>query len=657
MADLMHKIDAEKFNNSHKFLAEELLIPNVNKCDGSRINMFCSHIQQAKVLKKSEFPKVFTGRENDVGKYSTSYKRAPQEMEIITEVLKNPDKHSFTSFLLVKYKDGSYDVINKVPITKLTEYFGWENLYNVDLKEGNTIPEGEVIYKSPSYDDHMNFGYGVNLKACYLSDKNLTYEDAIIISESAARKLDSYEIEEIYVTLNNNDILINLYGENGKYKGFPDLGEETKDGVLVSRRRIDYESVLFDLSSKNLKQVNDNIDTTIYGEGKVVDISVFTNTKEFQDSPFNEQLFSYIQDEYTYYSEIYDALAPIVESGNLVYSEDLAYYYDRAKRVISGEENWRFSKTEFDHVVIKFTLLKIAKVGNGNKLSNRYGGKGVISAIYDIAEVRKDSDMPVSASGVRAEILCNPLGVPNRLNIAQLYEHEINFCSDHIVILIKNEPKLDKKIAILVEYLNEINPEYASFTENHIKSLSAKDKKQFMVDVETNGIFVHQPPFYGNISFQQLRNIYEKYNIKKYETFINGKQTEHDLIIADIYMMKLKHVPHSKFSARSSSNTGLKGIPSKSTKYKHHQQPYSKTPIRAGEMELMNLRLCKKAEEIREFVKKNSACEVNRQNGMMTLLTHPNPFNIQKIPEIKTDSCVKMILDAEFAGIGIKLEK
>jgi len=56
---------------THKFLAEELLIPNLNKCDSVRVNMFDNHLPQALVLENPDFPNVFTNFENQVGKYST----------------------------------------------------------------------------------------------------------------------------------------------------------------------------------------------------------------------------------------------------------------------------------------------------------------------------------------------------------------------------------------------------------------------------------------------------------------------------------------------------------------------------------------------------------------------------------------------------------
>ena len=50
---------------------------------------------------------------------------------------------------------------------------------------GDTVHQGDYIYRD-NYEDDGNFSYGVNLKAVYLAYKNMTYEDGVVISKSAA---------------------------------------------------------------------------------------------------------------------------------------------------------------------------------------------------------------------------------------------------------------------------------------------------------------------------------------------------------------------------------------------------------------------------------------------------------------------------------------
>ena len=78
----------EKIEGSNKFLAEEILVPMVNHCDGMRITMFDNNLPQLKVLATPDFPNVFTNFENQVGKYSTAYKVAEDDLEIVAKIPK-----------------------------------------------------------------------------------------------------------------------------------------------------------------------------------------------------------------------------------------------------------------------------------------------------------------------------------------------------------------------------------------------------------------------------------------------------------------------------------------------------------------------------------------------------------------------------------------
>ena len=62
------EFNVPKDANPHFCFSEELLSPFVNNCDTQRLQMFSNHINQTVHLAKPEFPRVFTGFENQVGK-------------------------------------------------------------------------------------------------------------------------------------------------------------------------------------------------------------------------------------------------------------------------------------------------------------------------------------------------------------------------------------------------------------------------------------------------------------------------------------------------------------------------------------------------------------------------------------------------------------
>lgn len=70
---------------------------------------------------------------------------------------------------------------------------------------------------------------------------------------------------------------------------------------------------------------------------------------------------------------------------------------------------------------IQIDILQIRKIKVGDKLSGRFGNKGVISKV--IPEI----DMPFLLDGTTIDILINPLGIPSRMNIGQIFETLLGF--------------------------------------------------------------------------------------------------------------------------------------------------------------------------------------------------------------------------------------
>lgn len=194
--------------NKHYFLSEELLVPFTNSTDTQRLNMFSNHINQLVHLKTPEYPKVFTNFEDQVGEYSIAYKKASEQFKIIAKIIKN----EFNYDLIIQYKSGLYDILHYNMAHNITEDYGYKVNDCISEKNiGDIVEKNEYIYKSDNYDEDGNFSYGVNLKAIWMPFKGLTYEDGVVVSEAAAEKLTSYKVEKTSLSVNGNDILLNLY--------------------------------------------------------------------------------------------------------------------------------------------------------------------------------------------------------------------------------------------------------------------------------------------------------------------------------------------------------------------------------------------------------------------------------------------------------------
>jgi DNA-directed RNA polymerase beta subunit len=637
--------------NPHYFMSEELLVPRANNSDTQRINMFANHINQFVHLVEPEYPRVFTNFENQVGKYSIAYKEAKEDFTIIARINKN----EFNYDLIVQYKGSKvYDILHYRNAVNITEDYGYALKDCIsNKKEGQTVHKGEMIYKSSNYDNDKNFAYGVNLKAVYLPWNNMTYEDGIIISESAAKKLSAYKVEQTMFSINSNDILLNLYGDKHYYKSFPKIGEEINNKVLVAIRRLDYRKSLYDFQFDKLREIDNKDDVVIYtGGGKIVDIDIFSNIslEKMKQNPneFKKEIIEVYEKQFNYHKQLAKELEKIIPLRKLTeaqleaekkefgyniahailkeenpnkYTDELAYYWKLSHE--STDENilWRHEGKSFDSFKMRFTILKENPITLGAKLSGRVGNKGTVAMIIP------DSEMPETENGLRADIVLNPLGILNRLNLSQIIEQYITFMGDKLIERLKSLDNLNDREDEFFSFMKSINKEQADFLDIEYTILNRAQKEAFFDDIFRKGIYIHQTPFFGNTTMEQFESIFKEkpYLVEKYKF----KGIDKPLVMGDIYFIRLKHESSNKASARSTALNNIKNLPSKSTLKKEKKVLLSQTPIRLGEMEVTNLLIPKKGDLIEKLLKTFSTSEEDRSGLVEDLLRSKSPFQIK----------------------------
>jgi DNA-directed RNA polymerase beta subunit len=646
-------------------MSEELLVPRANSTDTQRINMFANHINQFVHLVKPEFPRVFTNFENQVGQYSIAYKKAKGDFKIISKIVKN----EFNYDLIVQYKASKiYDILHYRTAVNITEDYGYALEDCIpDKKEGDSVNKDEFVYKSPNYDNDGNFAYGVNLKAIFLPYKNMTYEDGIVISESAAEKLKSFKVEQTMFSINSNDVLLNLYGDSGYYKSFPRIGEVIDSRILVALRRLDYGKILYDFQSEKMRDIDSKDDTVIYtGGGKIVDIEVYSNIplhklKE-RSNEFRKEIIEVYEKQYNYYTTLAKELEKIIplkdkknsfiettdkkggkkkiseydhemhEYGYIIdspvakddnsnkYTDELAYYWKLSHEHINSRIQWRHEGKTFDSFKMRFTILKENPITMGAKLTGRYGNKGTVSLIIP------DAEMPETESGTKADIILNPLGIVNRLNLGQIQEQYLNFMGDKIVEKLKVTPDQYEREDILFKYLKIINKQQYDFLDTEYIMLNKRDKEIFFEDIIQNGLYTHQTPFFGNTTMEQFEKIFREMSdlVEKYKF----KGIEKPMVMGDIYFIRLKHESSNKSSARSTALNNIKNLPSKSTLKKEKKVLLSQTPIRLGEMEVTNMMLPKRGDLVEKLLKTYSTSEEDREHLIKSLLMSKTPLRM-----------------------------
>ena len=397
--------------NKHYFLAEELLVPRVSNSDTTRIQMFASHLNQYVHLINPEYPRVFTNFENQYSDYSPAYKKVKEDFTIIAKIPKNIYNYD----LVIQYnKSKIYDVIQMRNYEQLEENFGYHKVDKIsDKSEGDIVNKGDYIYAAENYDDNGLFGYGVNLNAVYLAYKGQTYEDACVVTESAAEKLASWRCQTAEVGINGGEVLLNIYGDDEHYKSFPHVGDNTDGNILVAGRRFGNKNILysFKYSDKTELEPSDNI--TYIQEGKVVDIDIYCNKsiEELQKNTdsFTQEFLELYEEQNKYYEkckEISEKILPPAtikeinenyseEEKKLLksekdqygfnwirpqpkslnsnkYTENFGYWWKRVHEYCDNRIKWKSKNGKaFNNIIMKFVTLRKDPLTPGSKLSGR----------------------------------------------------------------------------------------------------------------------------------------------------------------------------------------------------------------------------------------------------------------------------------------------
>ena len=97
-------------------------------------------------------------------------------------------------------------------------------------------------------------------------------------------------------------------------------------------------------------------------------------------------------------------------------------YMRKSKEIDSELRRKKFDITIGDELpsgimkMAKVTIAKKRKIGVGDKMAGRHGNKGIVSRVV------RQEDMPFLEDGTPVDIVLNPLGVPSRMNLGQIFE-------------------------------------------------------------------------------------------------------------------------------------------------------------------------------------------------------------------------------------------
>ncbi|MEO6188238.1 MAG: DNA-directed RNA polymerase subunit beta [Ginsengibacter sp.] len=125
-------------------------------------------------------------------------------------------------------------------------------------------------------------------------------------------------------------------------------------------------------------------------------------------------------------AKIDDNINTLLHNYNIKYNEELGRFKREKFNISIGDE--------LPAGVLKLAKVYLAvkrKLKVGDKMAGRHGNKGIV------AKIVRQEDMPFLEDGTPVDIVLNPLGVPSRMNLGQIYETVLGWAGE----------KLDKRFA------------------------------------------------------------------------------------------------------------------------------------------------------------------------------------------------------------------
>ncbi|MDQ6993269.1 MAG: DNA-directed RNA polymerase subunit beta [Mariprofundus sp.] len=245
---------------------------------------------------------------------------------------------------------------------------------------------------------------------------------------------------------------------------------------------------------------------------------------------------------------INEKVAEILESMDKERTRLESRFEEKVAKVREGSE----LKPGVIKVVKVFVAVK-RKLQPGDKMAGRHGNKGVISIIVP------EEDMPYTADGTPVEICLNPLGVPSRMNIGQIFEIHMGWAASELGKRIDEKMKAHIANSEMRTFLLDIYAEDKTAC-GQITDMSDDE----LVELSTNlkgGVPIATPVFDGANEADikrmlSLAGIPETGQTTLYDGR-TGEAFDRPVTIGQMYILKLHHLVDEKIHARSTGPYSL----------------------------------------------------------------------------------------------------
>ena len=441
------------------------LIPFLEHDDANRALMGSNMQRQAVPLLRPERPLVGTGLEAQAARDSgmVVVSRTSGEVSYVDarQIRVKDSTGRETYYEIQKYQRSNQDTcLNQ----RLLVFEGDDVLAGQVLADGSATEGGELAL-------------GQNILVAYMPWEGYNYEDAILISERlviddvyTSIHIEKYEIEARQTKLGPEEIT----------REIPNVGED-------ALRQLDETGII---------RIGAWVEAGDILVGKVT-------PKGESDQPPEEKLLRAIFGEKARDVRDNSLRVPNGEKGRVV---DV--------RVFTREQGDELPPGA--NMVVRVYVAQKRKIQVGDKMAGRHGNKGIISRILPV------EDMPYLPDGTPIDIVLNPLGVPSRMNVGQVFECLLGWAGENLDVRFKLTP------------FDEMYGEESSRSTVHgkLKQASEEPGKDWVFDPD-------QP---GKIKVFDGRT---------------GEAFDRPIAVGKAYMLKLVHLVDDKIHARSTGPYSL----------------------------------------------------------------------------------------------------
>ncbi|ALX49402.1 DNA-directed RNA polymerase subunit beta [Lentibacillus amyloliquefaciens] len=367
------KIDYMDVSPKQVVSAATACIPFLENDDSNRALMGANMQRQAVPLMDPQAPLVGTGMEYVSGKDSGA--AIISRHEGIVEHVEAKE----VRIRRVSQVDGK-EVQGDLEVYRMQKYIrsNQGTCYNQRpiVSKGDRVTQGEILADGPSMEDG-ELALGRNALVGFMTWEGYNYEDAVIMSE---RMVKDDDFTSIHIEEYESEARDTKLGPEEITRDIPNVGEDA----------------LKNLNEEGIIRIGAEVSDGDILVGKVTPKGVTELSAE-------ERLLHAIFGEKA--REVRDTSLKVPHGAGGIVLEVKIFNREDGDELSPGVNQ-----------LVRVYIVQKRKISEGDKMAGRHGNKGVISKILP------EEDMPFLPDGTPIDIMLNPLGVPSRMNIGQVFE-------------------------------------------------------------------------------------------------------------------------------------------------------------------------------------------------------------------------------------------